>query len=90
MQLRIGACIVLVFSKQDSFHATFTPWRQWHGGHQKMSNLRKAGKDQKTWVMKINDGLSKSVLEKYPKKKKAKTKKNNANAPNCHCKIEMS
>jgi len=37
-----------------------------------MSNLRKAGKDQKTWVMKINDGLSKSVLEKYPQKNKKK------------------
>lgn len=54
------------------FHATFTPWRQRDGGHQKMSNLRKAGKDQKTWVMKINDGLSKSVLEKYPQKNKKK------------------
>ena len=66
-----GSCTdFLVFLKQDSFHATFTLWRQRHGGHQKMSNLRKAGKDQKTWVMKINDGLSKSVLEKYPEKHK--------------------
>ena len=38
-----------------------------------MSNLRKAGKDQKTWVMKI-DGQSKSVLEKYPEKTKITTR----------------
>lgn len=78
-----GSCTdFLVFLKQDSFHATFTPWRQRHGGRQKMSNLRKAGKDQKTWVMKINDGLSKSVLEKYPKKIQCECTKLSLKNPN--------